>query len=181
MLHELFMCLRKRNQTARPSKWTFASESVNYLRFVVRKGRISPQECTTEAIVKIGRPSCKKELRSFLGLESFYRKFVPSMADLSALVTDMLKNSPLDKLAWDEKRLQCFCSLKESLCSHLIIALPNLVKKFCLRTDASGVGIAALLLQYHDDMAMPISYASRRLLPRDPKYSTVERECLALV
>ena len=62
-----------------------------------------------------------------------------------------------------------------------VLMLPDLNKVFCLRTDASATGLGAVLLQYHDGSALPVAYASQKLLEREIRYSTVERECLGIV
>ena len=71
--------------------------------------------------------------------------------------------------------------MKQTLVSSPILQLPNLNKPFIVRTDASELGIGAILLQDYDGNKFPVAYASRKLLPRECKYSTIEKECLALV
>ena len=62
-----------------------------------------------------------------------------------------------------------------------VLKLPDVTNKFVLRTDASGTGVGAVLLQYHDNVHDPVAYASRKLLDRETRYSTIERELLAVV
>ena len=62
-----------------------------------------------------------------------------------------------------------------------VLKLPNITKKFVLRTDASRTGVGAVLLQYHDNVPHPVAYASRKLLDRETRYSTMERELFAVV
>ena len=181
VLDALFACLEKHNLTAKPSKCSFACKRVNYLGFIIGDGSIQPQPSKVEAISNMTLPKNKKELRSFLGFVGFYRKFIPNMSDLSATLSNMLKKEAPDKLIWSDTTTESFDELKYYLRSSPILHLPDLNKKFCIRTDASGIGIAAMLIQYHDDMAKPVCYASRKLLPRETRYSTIERECLALV
>ena len=103
------------------------------------------------------------------------------MSSLTAQLSDKLKNSSPDKLSWSREDTSAFKTFKNHLSLSPILSVPNLNKKFCLRTDASGVGIAAVLCQYHDGIAKPVCYASRKLLHREMRYSTIERDCLALV
>ena len=181
VLTQLLLCLKRHNLTARPGKCSFAFDSVKYLGFIVGRDCIQPQPDKVEAIVNMCLPKVKKELRSFLGFISFYRKFIPNMSSLTARLSDKLKNSSPDKLSWSVEDISAFETLKSHLTQSPILSLPNLNKKFCLRTDASGVGIAAVLCQYHDGVAKPVCFASRKLLQREINYSTIERECLALV
>ena len=67
------------------------------------------------------------------------------------------------------------------MCSGPILKLPNVKERFVLRTDASNVGIGAVLMQYHEGELFPVMYASRKLLPREKNYAVIEKECLALV
>ena len=180
-LDEIFSCLKRHNLTAKPCECSFAFDKVNYLGYVVGCGTIELQSNKVEAIKNMALPKTKKELRSFLGFVSFYRKFIPNMSDMSAVLSNMLKKNSPDKLSWCAEKEKNFFDLKSFLAGSPILSLPDVNKKFCLRTDASGVGIASVLCQYHDEIAKPVSYASRKLLPRETRYSTVERECLAIV
>ena len=89
VLEELFCCLKAHNLTAKPSKCFFAFKKVNYLGFVIGDGSIEPQSSKTDAVLDMSLPKTKKELRSFLGFVSFYRKFIPNMSELSATLSDM--------------------------------------------------------------------------------------------
>ena len=181
VLEELFCCLEAHNLTAKPSKCFFAFKKVNYLGFVIGDGSIEPQSSKTDAVLDMSLPKTKKELRSFLGFVSFYRKFIPNMSNLSATLSDMLKKNYPEKLVWDDCARDNFHKLKNFLTQKPILALPDINKKFCLRTDASNSGIAAMLFQYHENIPKPVCYASRKLLPRETRYSTIERELLALI
>ena len=74
-----------------------------------------------------------------------------------------------------------FNFLKECLVSPPILKVPDLEKPFCLRTDASSIGLGGVLLQYTNDVPYPVAFASRKLLPRETRYFTSELECLAIV
>ena len=84
-------------------------------------------------------------------------------------------------MKWSPACEIAFRKLKEALCSEPVLKIPDFKKTFILQTDASDRGIGAVLSQ-HDDSGMehPIAYYSRKLLPREEKYSTVEKECLAI-
>jgi hypothetical protein len=106
-------------------------------------------------------------VRSLFGLLSFYRRYVPGFALLTALVSDLVKS---------------FSSrIKEIFSAHPVLQLPRLDHQFVLRTDASSVGLGAALLQESENTLHPVAFASKKLLPRETRYSTIERECLAIV
>lgn len=86
-----------------------------------------------------------------------------------------------NKTTWTKDREEAFESLKEALSSGPIVKAPDLKREFVLRSDASDSCIGAILMQDHDGILHPVSYASRQLQPREKRYSAIERECLALV
>lgn len=173
--------LRKHGLTARPSKCSFGCKSVKYLGFEIENGIIKPIQSKVECLMHFQLPKTKKLLMSFLGLFSFYRKFVNNASEITAPLTQMLKKEIKEPLVWNSTALTNFQTLKTILTKEPILHLPDPTKTFVLRTDASLVGLGAILLQYTDDTPHPIAYASRTLLPAEKNYSVIERECLAIV
>ena len=108
----------------------------------------------------------KKLLRSFLGLISFYKAFIPQASELTGSLSDLLKKPVRDLLQWTEDLHEWFKLLKQALTSEPILRLTDPSQSFVLRTDASNYGLDAVLFQYHNDHPQPISYASRKLLDR---------------
>ena len=127
------------------------------------------------------RPTTKKQIRSFLGTTGFYRKFVPNYAHIALPLTELTKKGQPDKINWGEAQENAYCTLKTLLSKPPILRLPDFDRPFILRCDASSVGLGSLLLQEFDDGLHPLAYASKKLLPRECNYSTIERECLAIV
>jgi len=123
----------------------------------------------------------KKQLRAFLGLSGYYRRFVSNYAEIAAPLTDALKGGNSAPLRWGSQEEAAFNQLKECLCARPILRLPDMDKTFVLRTDASDVGLGAILLQEHEDGIFPVAYASRRLTRAEQNYAVVEREFLAIV
>ena len=126
-------------------------------------------------------PTTKKLLQSFLGLISFYKAFIPQASELTGRLSDLLKKPVRNPLQWTEDLHVRFKLLKQALTSGPILRLPDSSQTFVLRTDVSNYGLGVVLFQYHDDRSHPISYASWKLLDRERRYSTIERECLAIV
>ena len=173
--------LREHGLTVKLSKCKFGFKSLNYLGFVLGCGRLEPQPSKVKAILDIPKPTTKKTLGSFLGMISFYRKFIPNAASLTAVLSDMLRKNSSEPLLWTQSASDNFAELKKCLATHPVLRLPNVDLPFVLRTDASGTGIGAVLMQYHDGTPFPVAYGSRKLLDREKNYSTIERECLAIV
>jgi len=126
-------------------------------------------------------PRTKKQLRAFLGLSGYYRRFIENYAMIVAPLTDALKGGGSTTLNWSSAQDKAFAKLKELLCAKPILRLPETTKPFVLRTDASDVGLGAVLLQEHEDGIFPVAYASRKLSREERNYSVVERECLVIV
>ncbi|XP_076036803.1 uncharacterized protein LOC143022466 [Oratosquilla oratoria] len=180
-LHRFFERLRDHHLTVKPSKCRFGVSSIQYLGFILDGTSLRPQHNKIEAITRIPPPTSKKLLRTFLGLISFYKFFIPQASDYTSPLSDLLRKTSPKPLPWTEDLLDRFCHLKAAISSQPILRLPDLKLTFVLRTDASLYGLGAVLLQYHDECPHPVAYASRKLLDREKRYSTIERECLAVV
>ena len=180
-LRQLFQRLRAAGLTAKPSKCQIAQDKVEFLGHVVGNGQLTPRPEKVKAIQEISKPQTKKQLRSFLGTTNYYRKFIPNYSAIAAPLTDRLKNKEPNQVRWDETEERAFHALKLKLCNFPILRLPDLTKKFVLRTDASDTGVGAVLLQEHENEKFPVSYASRKLLDREKSYSVIEKECLAII
>ena len=181
VLRELFKRLRRANLKAKPTKCLFGMESLEFLGHQLGKGLIQPRLKKVEAIQQAARPQTKRQLRSFLGLANYYRKFVPNFAAIAVPLTDLTKKGEPNTLQWGEAQENAFRCLKAKLADTPILHLPDVDRPFILRTDASETGIGAVLLQEFDGVKFPVAFASKKLLDRERRYSTIERECLAVV
>ena len=132
---------------------------------------IQPQQHKITAITSMTPPTTKKLLRSFLGMISFYKIFIPQASELTGPLSNLLRKAVRKPLLWTEDLQQRFELLK----------LPDPFHPFVLRTDASSHSLGAVLLQYYEDRPHPVAYACRKVQERERRYSTIERVCLALV
>ena len=133
-----------------------------------------------EAIRNFPMPTKKKELRSFVGLLNFYRKFLPRLSHYISLLTDMLRKSCPNILSWNNQTIQCFREAVELLSADVALAIPQKDVKFVLQTDASYLGISGILGQKIGDEFKPIMCISRKLNAAERNYSVIELECLAI-
>ena len=180
-LNEVLKRLRMAGLTAKPSKCMICFEKLEFLGHVIGKGQLAPHQDKLEKIKNARRPQTKKELRAFLGLAGYYRKFIANFAAIACPLTDKTKSKEPNKIEWSDNQELSFQTLKERLTSSPILRLPDIEKPFVLRTDASNSGIGAVLLQEHDGNVFPVAFASKKLLPREVNYSVMEKECLAVV
>ena len=183
-LARLLRRLQETGLTAKPSKCKMGFESIEFLGHILQQGTISPNEKNIEKMQNAPRPTTKKGIRSFVGMCGFYQKFIPNFNMLTAPLTELTKKASPEVVKWNPECETAFQTLKELLVSRPILQLPDLNRPFILRTDASGIGIAATLMQEdneHPDILHPVAYASRKLNTAERNYSTVEQECLALI
>ena len=167
--------------TVRPSKCVVGSNRASFLRHSIESGRISLHEDNVFKIKNARRPQTKKETRSFLGLTDYYRDYLPHYAEIAAPPYDLTKKGKPNCIVWGDREENAFVVLKEKLLCKPLLKLPDMQKPFVLRTDASDLGLGTVLLQTHDEELFPVSYASRRLSNSEKNYSTIERECLAII
>ena len=181
VLRQLFQALREANLAVRPSKCMFGFEKVEFLGHMVGQSELNPCTDKVQKIRDAVRPQNKKQLRSFLGLIGYYRRFIPNFSAKASPLTDLTKKGCPNVLVWETNHQEAFDQLKSALISEPILKLPDENKQFIVQTDASDSAIGAVLLQDHDGVLFPICYISRKLQKREQNYSVIERECLAIV
>lgn len=175
------------NMRVSREKSHFFKESVEYLGFIVSRGGIKTSPEKVEAIRNYEQPTTLFNVRSFLGLASYYRCFIKDFASIAKPLTDILKGengkvsasqSRKIKINLNEEQLQTFEKLREILASEEVMLLyPDFKRPFDLTTDASALGLGAVLSQ----SGRPITMISRTLKDRELNYATNERELLAIV
>lgn len=178
-LRTVFTRISNAGLTLRKSKCTFAVAEVDYLGFRVGLGKVAPLEQKVQAILNFTAPKNKKQLKTLIGLSSYYRRFIPNYSFLTAKLTDLLKSGI--KFQWNTEADKAFLDLKSRLASRPILRPPDYTQPFHLAVDASDIAIAATLFQQVDDIEHPICYFSRKLDKHQRNYSTVEKEALALL
>jgi hypothetical protein len=168
--------------TARPSKVEAGFKRIQFLGHMVGGGEMRPLEGKVSKILRLAVPTTKKQVRALLGMVGFYRRYIPLYSDITAPLVDLTKKKQPNRVRWSEECQQAFEKIKSVLSSQPEVMLPDFERPFTVRSDASSTGIGAVLIQ-HDDCGRPhpVLFASRRLLDRETRYSTVERECLGLV
>ena len=146
-----------------------------------RSGVAKPELPKLQAVEAFPTPQTKKQVHTFLGLTGYYRKFIPDFAEIASPLMDLTKNSAPNRVVWSGECEKSFQKLKQSLCSAPVLRGPDFTRPFVLQTDASEWGVGAVLTQMVDNgNEHPVAYFSRKLLPREEKFSTIEKECLAI-
>lgn len=157
------------------SKCTFAQPQLKYLGHIISANGVATDSKSIEAVRSWPVPQNAKEVRKFLGLAGYYRKFVRNFGLISRILTDLLKKNEL--FVWTPDHQQAFLALKQALLTAPVLAFPNFDRPFVVETDASDCGIGAVLMQDQH----PIAFLSRALGPRLRGLSTYEKESLAIL
>ena len=179
-LRQVFERLRSANLRLKSKKCRLAEREVEYLGYVISEDGLSTDPEKIRAVREFPVPHDVKTLRSFLGLASYYRRFVPNFSAVAKPLHALTKKEvPFD---WTESCQESFVRLKELLTTSPILVLPDFQRDFMLETDASGQGLGAVLAQKQGDgLIRPIAFASRTLQPHERNYSITELEGLGVV
>ena len=178
-LQEVLARLQKAGLKIKPSKCFLMQRSVHYLGHVVSAKGVETDPKKVSCVWEWPIPTDVKELQQFLGLASYYRRFVKNFAH---------KARPLYRLTekgrrwnWTDECGEAFVTLKHALISAPILAFPDFNHDFILDTDASTDGLGAVLSQHSEEGEKVIAYASRTLTKPERQYCTTRKEMLALV
>ena len=180
-LKRLLSRLRDACLTAKLSKCTIACHEIECLGHIVGVSGMSPNPDKVQAIQTAERPTTKGQVRSFLGLVGFYRRYIPNFSLIALPLTDITRKGQPNHVKWGDAQEKAFRTLKQVLLKEPILKLPNCAESFILQTDASKFGLGAILLQREGEVKLPVAYASRKLKGGDLNHSTIEKECLAIV
>ncbi|XP_041994863.1 uncharacterized protein LOC121744871 [Salvia splendens] len=156
------------------SKCSFCSSTVEYLGHLIGDGSLKADPSKISAMTAWPTPKNVKQLRGFLGLTGYYRRFIAGYAVIASPLTDLLKK---DAFVWTPEAESSFLDLKVAMTSAPVLRLPDFEKIFCVETDASDTGVGAVLLQDNH----PIAFFSRKLGPRRRVASTYHKELYAIV
>ena len=171
--------LKEANLQLNIDKCEFLRDKVCYLGHMLSKNGISPDPRKLEAVKDFPRPKGVKNVRQFLGLAGYYRRFIQNFAQIAKPLTKLLQKDV--DFVWDDKSEQAFSTLKELLCNPPLLQYPDFSKAFNITTDASGYAIGGILSQGEIGRDRPIAYTSRVLRGPELKYEVYEKEAAAIV
>lgn len=178
-LRSVFQRLRESNFKIQLDKSEFLRREVAYLGHVVTPDGVKPNPDKIQAIRNYPLPTTTKQIKGFLGLLGYYRKFINNFAKLTKPLTKCLKKGA--KIEHNQEFVDCFETCKTLLMNEPILQYPDFTKSFNLTCDASNVALGAVLSQGTIGQDRPVAYASRTLNESEQNYSTIEKECLCLV
>jgi hypothetical protein len=171
----VFQLLQKEQWRVKRPKCSFAKTEIAYLGYVISAAGVSTSPEKVKAVVDWPVPQNAKELRSFLGLASYYRKFVQHFGIISKPLTELLKKNTM--FIWISDHDVAFQTLKTALVTAPVLTLPDFSLQFCIETDASDYGVGVVLMQNNH----PIAYISKALGPKMRGLSIYEKEYVAIL
>ena len=139
--------------TLKAKKCQLARADCEYLGDRVGGGKVQPLQAKIQSIMDHPKPKKKKHLRAFLGLTNYYRRFIPDYGTMAVPLVDCTRKQELDQIIWTPERDRAFEQSKTTLMKKPVLISPDLNKPFVLHTEASGVGIGAVLSQNDGDGA----------------------------
>ena len=179
--------LREHQFIAREAKCSFFQTEIKFLGFVLSAAGRAVDPERTKALQQLVPPQTVHELQRWLGMVNYYRSFIPKYATITAPLTDLLKDHQAAsrprsgaRLQWLPTHQQAFDAIREALATPPVLRLfdPQLPSR--VEADSSGLALVGVLKQEFDSVWHPVAYYSRKLSPAETRYTTRERECLAV-
>lgn len=178
-LELIFSKFREANLKLQPDKCEFLRREVAYLGHVITDNGVSPNPDKVKAISQFPTPKTPKDVKSFLGLAGYYRRFIENFSHITKPLTSLLKKDV--NFHWSPEQEQAFNLLKQKLISAPLLQYPDFSQPFIVTTDSSNYAVGAILSQGEIGKDKPIAYASRTLNKQEGNYSTTEKELLAIL
>lgn len=171
---------RRANLTLNVDKSHFCVTEVKYLGYMIGNGGIRTDPEKIDAITRWPAPRSIRQVRGFLGLAGWYRRFIKNFSSLTFPITETLSSKR--KFHWTPEADEAFELVKKRLTTAPVLINPDFSKKFFVHCDASDYGIGAVLVQLDENGSeRPVAYMSKKLNTAQRNYSVTEKECLAAV
>jgi len=178
-LEEVFKRLRDAGLKLKPSKCELFKKQVHYLGHVVSEDGVSTDPSKIEAVNSWPVPRDETQVRAFLGLTGYYRRFIPHYADIARPLYKLLtKGNPF---AWTPETQASFTTLQSKLASAPVLGYPDPKLPYILDTDASNVACGAVLSQLQAGVERPVAFFSKTFSSEERNYCVTRRELLAIV
>lgn len=178
-LEEVLNLLKEGGFTLKLEKCKFMHKTIDFLGFEICADGVKPGAQKTNAVSRFPVPLDQRDVRRFLGLASFFRRFIRNFAVVAKPLTSLLKKD--STWVWGDSQKAAFNALKEQLTVRPILALYDRNLETQLHTDASKLGVAGILLQKHDEVWRVVSYYSRQTSTDEQKLHSFELETLAVI
>lgn len=178
-IKEVFDRFKAHNLKVQLAKSEFLKKQVTFLGHELTSDGLKPNKNKIKAVLDFPVPVTHKDVKAFLGLVGYYRKFIRDFAKLTKPLTECLKKGR--RVIHTPEFLNAVEKCKQLLTNSPILQYPDFEKPFILTTDASDVALGAVLSQGTVGSDKPVAYASRTLSETETRYSTIEKELLAII
>lgn len=164
-----------------PGKCHFARTGIEVFGSIVSKEGFKPHPNKVRAIQNFPAPKTRTDIRAFVSLAGFYRRHVQGFSEIASPLNDLLKKNRV--VLWGQEQQKAFQSLKLAIASAASLKYPDPAKPYKLYTDASDIGVRAVLTLWDDESEAerPICFLSRKLQGAEINYPTLEKELLAVI
>ena len=179
---ELFRRLAAHDLVVNPGKCQFGQTQIEFLGHTVTKEGVLLLPAKVAAVTEYPAPSTQDELRRFLGMVNFYNRFVPSAAKIMKPLYEATAAKQNKRLEWNDDLNRAFTEVKTALARATILRHPRPGAEIAMSADASGEAVGAVLQQRPREGGAweSLAYFSKKLRPREVKYSAFDRELLAV-
>ena len=183
LVEKVLNTLARYGITINIKKCEFFASKVNFLGHTISCNGIGKSEDFIEKIRNHPKPTTVTQMRQFLGLANFQRKFIPEFAAITKPLSVLTGGPKKQPIVWTEEMDQAFEIIKEKLMEEVSLSYPDFgedANPLDLFVNASGTGVGACLMQLQGEEHKPIAYASKAFSSTEKRYSTTERELLAI-
>ena len=178
-LRKILNKLREYGLILNVKKSRFFKAEVNYLGYIIAKNNIRPDPEKVSVVKDWSPPKSVTEVRSFIGLLNYYRRFIKDFTKIALPLLELTKKEK--EFKWDAACQESFDNLKIALISSPVLIMPDYEKEFHIWPDASQYAVGGVLTQKKEESHQPIAFYSSKLSPAEQKYSTTERELYAML
>ena len=181
-LDQFLRTIQKSGLTLNLKKCAFAQRSAVFVGHVIGSGRIEPDPRKLECIGDLQPPKTKKEVRSLIGFFSYFRNFIPGLAETAHALTSLTQKNQPTKVQWGPEHQRALDKLKLDLSNAVRLYTIDFSKEFGLSVDASGVAVGCCLFQWSaEGIECPVAFASSKLTDTQTRWATIEREAYGVI
>jgi len=181
LLNKVLQRLRTHKLYAKQSKCALYQQEVDFLGHYVGQHGLRVMEDKVEAVTDWPTPRNVRDVRAFLGLVGFYRRFIRNFSAIALPLSQLTRTVTGSPFEWGDKQQKSFDQLKRALQTAPILILPDPTKPYVLHTDASGFAIGAVLQQDQGNGLQPIAFLSKKMNEAETRYPVHEQELLSIV
>ena len=171
--------LKEANVVLNIQKCQFNQSAIPFLGYIISEKGISPSPEKVEAILNAPVPNNLGELLSFIGLVTYYSRFIHKFSEIMSPLYELTRKNV--KFVWTKRQSVAYDIIRKAICSDKILSCFTGKHKLILEVDGSPVGVGAILLQVENGVEKPICFASKKLSSAESNYSQTDREGLAMV